>query len=155
MKQILIAVDNDLLAERVVRQGSELARAIGASVTVCHVMPEEHYRRVEEQQVREEQSYPISQAEAEAREVVEAAIEHVPASELNVDVLGAVGDPPDTIVKLGQQLDADYIVMGFEGLRGLGRLRALGSVSRAVMEKTKRPVLIVPAIQVQDEEATA
>lgn len=151
MKQILIAVDEDLLAERVIRRGSELAQALDATITVCHVMPEEHYRRVEEQQIRENQSYPVTWAEAEARDVVEAALERVPTAGLSINVLGAVGDPAETIVEIAQRLDAEYIVMGFEGLRGLGRLRALGSVSRAVMERTKRPVVIVPAIDGGDD----
>ncbi|HSM55099.1 MAG TPA: universal stress protein, partial [Candidatus Sulfomarinibacteraceae bacterium] len=100
MKQILIAVDQDLLAEQVIRHGNQLAQALGATVTVCHVMPEEHYRRVEEQQIRENQSYPIAWAEAEARDVVEAALKRVSTTGLDINILGAVGEPAETIVEI-------------------------------------------------------
>ena len=153
MEQILIAVDEDPLAEKVIRQGVMLAQKVSAKATVCHVMPEEHYRRIEEQQLREEQSFSVTQAEAQAEVVVEEAVQALGTLEMDLDKIGAVGEPAETIVELARELDADLIVMGFEGLRGIERLRALGSVSRAVMEKTKRPVLIVPAVKEREDVA--
>lgn len=148
MKRFLVAVDEDPQAKKVIEIAGELAQKAGASVVVCHVMPEERYERIEERQLQEYVNNPfsITQAEEQARGIAEDAARGLQAYGVSFETEGRVGEPADEIVKLAQEVGADLIVMGFEGLRGLERLRALGSVSRAVMEKTERPVLIVPAV---------
>lgn len=148
MKHILVTIDDDPLAEKVIALTGELAQKLAAHVTVLHVMPEEVYQRIEVEQIRDrvENPFTISQAEEQAHEF--AAEEALPLHEAGIayDVRGKVGEPATEILNMAQQLDVSFIVMGFEGLHGLGKLRALGSVSRAVMEQTRRPVLIVPAL---------
>ncbi|MFQ5434209.1 MAG: universal stress protein [Anaerolineae bacterium] len=148
MKHILVTIDEDPQAEKVIALAGEIAQKLGAHVTVFHVMADEKYRRIEEEQLHDQVEHPftITQAEEQARSF--AAETAVPLRDMGVsfDVRGKVGDPPTEILALAQEIDADFIVMGFEGLHGLDRLRALGSVSRAVMEKTRRPALIVPAL---------
>lgn len=148
MKQILVTIDEDPQAGKVITLAGEIAQKLEAHVTVLHVMPEEDYRHIEEEQLQDRVEHPftITQAEEQARAF--AAETAVPLHELGVQykARGQVGEPAAEILQLAQQLDADFIVMGFEGLHGLDKLRALGSVSRAVMEQTRRPVLIVPAL---------
>jgi len=61
-------------------------------------------------------------------------------------ILVAVDEDPmrEHVVRKASELDAGMNVMGCAGRHGLERLRALGRVSRAVMESATRPVLIVP-----------
>ncbi len=148
MERFLVAVDDDPQAEKVIEMAGELAETVGGSIVVCHIMPEEQYRKIEERQRQDEVEQPISITQAEERAQALAADAALGLKPYGVDfeTEGRVGVPAEEIVTLAQEVDADLIVMGFEGLRGLERLRALGSVSRAVMEKTKRPVLIVPAV---------
>jgi len=52
------------------------------------------------------------------------------------------GDPADALVRVAEVRGAREIVVGS---RGLGRLRSLlGSVSHALIERSNRPVVIVP-----------
>lgn len=148
MKRFLVAVDEDPQAEKVIETGGELAQKLGAGVVVCHIMPEEQYEKIEERQAREGVEHPISMTEAEerAQAIAADAARGLKPYGVAFETQGRVGEPAEEIVALAQEASADLIVMGFEGLRGVERLRALGSVSRAVMEKTKRPVLIVPAV---------
>lgn len=149
MKRLLAAVDEDPLADQVVDMAGHLAQRLGASVVVCHVMPEEVYHEIEEEQIRDRVEHPLSLTEAEeqANEVAQKVAQRLSAFKVRFETRGRVGKPAETIVSLAQELDVDMIVLGFEGLRGLGRLRALGSVSRAVLEQTRRPVVVVPALQ--------
>ena len=55
-----------------------------------------------------------------------------------------VGRPADKIVETAKKLKVDMIVLGFVGLKGVRKVGALGSVSRAVSEKSTVPVTIVP-----------
>ena len=148
MERILVAVDEDEQAAKVVTLAGEVARQCDAMLTLCHVMPRERYRKIEREQIRDQVDVPfsVSQAEEQAREVVAGFATALKDQDVAFESVGRVGDPAETIVALAREIDADLIVMGFEALQGLERLRALGSVSRAVMESSHRPVLVVPAI---------
>jgi nucleotide-binding universal stress UspA family protein len=149
MERILVAVDEDQQAPRVIEVAGRLAQACGASLTVCHVMPGDRYRRVEAQQEREHVAVPfsISAGELQAQELAAGYARELHNYGVPFATVGRVGDPAPTIVALARELDADLIIMGFEALTGIDRIRALGSVSRAVMEQTRRPVMVVPAVR--------
>ncbi len=148
MKQILVTIDEDPQADKVIALAGEIAQKLGAHVTVFHVMPEEKYRRIEEEQRQDRVEHPftITQAEEQARAFAAETAVSLHETGVPFDARGKVGEPAVEILQLANRLDADFIVMGFEGLHGLDKLRALGSVSRTVMEQTRRPVLIVPAL---------
>lgn len=49
----------------------------------------------------------------------------------------------DSIVKFSTQVQADLIVVGNVGLGGISKIKALGGVSRNLVETSNRPVLVV------------
>ncbi len=53
------------------------------------------------------------------------------------------GKPVESILKYEQGIHPDLIVMGSKGLRGMDRIKTLGSVSRKVSELAKCPVMII------------
>jgi nucleotide-binding universal stress UspA family protein len=53
-----------------------------------------------------------------------------------------MGDPAEAIIQLAESENADLIVMGTHGRRGLTRL-LMGSVAEAVVRRAKCPVLTV------------
>ncbi|MEO9277881.1 MAG: universal stress protein [Nitrososphaera sp.] len=53
------------------------------------------------------------------------------------------GNPYDIILDLAQKNQVDLIVMGSQGLRGIKKVKVLGSVSRHVLENAKCPVMVV------------
>ena len=55
------------------------------------------------------------------------------------------GNPSAKIVEVAKKLGVDIILLGFVGLKGVQRVKALGSVSRAVSEHSNVPVTIVPS----------
>jgi nucleotide-binding universal stress UspA family protein len=149
MERILVAVDEDEQAPRVIELAGEVAQACGAALTVCHVMSLDRYHRIEERQRHDQVAVPFSMTDGEVQAEELAAMYARPLLErgLTFTATGRVGDPAPTIVALAREMNADLIIMGFEALTGLDRIRALGSVSRAVMETTRRPVLVVPAVR--------
>lgn len=61
--------------------------------------------------------------------------------EVQVEIL--IGNAADSILKFTHQNKMDLIMMGSQGLRGMKKLAALGSVSRRVSEEAKCPVMII------------
>ncbi len=76
----------------------------------------------------------------EARE----RLEHVrpPAPDIAVERRLKDGEPAVEIVRAAAEANADLVVMGTHGRRGLGRL-LMGSVAEAVLRKAPCPVLTV------------
>lgn len=61
-----------------------------------------------------------------------------------VDFRFQQGDPVESILRLAEKEDVDLVVMASHGRRGLSRLLR-GSVTEAVLRKSERPLLVVPA----------
>jgi nucleotide-binding universal stress UspA family protein len=61
--------------------------------------------------------------------------------QVQVEIL--MGKPSDAILKFATKTKPDLIVIGSQGLRGMKKLVALGSVSRRVSEEAKCPVMII------------
>ncbi len=55
-----------------------------------------------------------------------------------------VGDAKEKILTIERLMGVELIVLGFVGLNGVRKVRALGSLSRALIEQSKVPVLVVP-----------
>ena len=53
------------------------------------------------------------------------------------------GNAVDSILKFANRHDVDLIVIGSRGLSGIGKIMALGSVSRKISEEANCPVMIV------------
>jgi nucleotide-binding universal stress UspA family protein len=172
MRHILVAIDEDPFAEHVILAAGQLAKVTQASITVCHVMPEYIYRDIVHQQrgerenisstysasfdfyfrtqqalddaYRENTLFTIDQAMAQAKEAAEMAAIPLDKMGIKYETTGLVGQPSQELVACAHRLDADLIVIGFEALHGLQKLRALGSVARALLEHAPCLVLTVP-----------
>lgn len=154
MKRILVAVEDDGLALSVVRIAGEIAHSLNARLTLCHVLPEEAYRESHTRLSRDlHEPFTAAQAQERACQVAHRAAQGLKTLKQEYEVKGVVGRPVEQILQLSVQLKANLIVMGFEGLHGLGKLRALGSTSRAVMERAPCSVLIVPLLACEDVPA--
>jgi len=146
MKRILAAVNEDGMKVRVVGAAGKLAGALKADLTICSVMPEEDYQDLQFHRSEAPDSAPfgITEAEEHARALADRAAKGLKGFGAAATTVGLVGEPAAEIVSLAREIKADLIVMGFEELQGLERLRALGSVSRAVMEHAPCAVMVVP-----------
>ena len=63
--------------------------------------------------------------------------------EVNADYKIVIGSAADVILKFAKKMEIDLIVMGSQGLSGIRKIMALGSVSRKVSELAQCPVLLV------------
>ena len=61
------------------------------------------------------------------------------------------GNGAEGLVKMADELEADMIVVGSHGRRGLTKF-FIGSVTDRVLRWTRRPVLVVKEAQPEDDE---
>jgi nucleotide-binding universal stress UspA family protein len=145
MKQIVIATDGSPSSEEAVHVGLELASEQGAEVRFVHVLAPTQWELAAQMSSMENLDDVDGDVDRPLREAVALADEAgVPA----VRDLRA-GFIEDEIISAAEEIDAELIVLGS---RGLGAVRGalLGSISRAVLNRAKRPVLVVRGARVAD-----
>jgi nucleotide-binding universal stress UspA family protein len=62
---------------------------------------------------------------------------------LKVQPKVTIGLPADKIMEMATEENVDLIVIGTTGLKGVSKIKALGSVARNVSERAKCPVMLV------------
>ncbi len=78
-----------------------------------------------------------------AHKLMQENIRYCEKNGIEADYRVTSGSPYDVIINQAQKNNIDLIVMGSQGLRGITKVKALGSVSRHVLENAKCPVMIV------------
>jgi nucleotide-binding universal stress UspA family protein len=63
--------------------------------------------------------------------------------ELSVETKVVIGNTPDMIIEFATNEKVELIVMGTSGLKGISRIKALGSIARSVSERAPCPVMLV------------
>jgi nucleotide-binding universal stress UspA family protein len=143
---IIIAVDGSDEARRAARRGLQLARDFDATVDVLSVVEQKALRLTE-----------TSAERAQLRERGEAALTEIEelASALGQTVTTKLveGKPAIRISEYADEQDADLIVVGRQGLTGLGR-RLLGGVTERVLHRSDIPVLVISGEDSEGETET-
>jgi len=134
--RILIPVDGSDEATRAARRGLDFARRFDAAVEILHVIDRRSSTRTTDEQA----------ALWERGEEVVAEIESLAADhDLDRPVTTAVtdGSPAARIARHAADCNAGLIVIGRQGITGLGK-RLLGGVTEGVLHRSDVPVLVVP-----------
>lgn len=133
---VVIPVDGSDEARRAARRGLALADAFDATVDVLHVVERRWFRLTasddEDRRLRE-------RGERILGEIEELAA----GMDRPVTVEMREGKPVVEIAEFAEARGADVVVLGRQGLTGLGR-RLLGGVTEGVLHRSDVPVLVVP-----------
>jgi nucleotide-binding universal stress UspA family protein len=140
---ILLPTDGSDLATKAVDAGIELAKRLGAKVTIVTVVEPFHVLTVNAAQLEDTRaSYERHSAE-HARQVLGAAIARAGAAGVSARQLTRTGDhPAEEIIAAAGEVGADLIAMASHGRRGLSALM-LGSQTAKVLSQAGVPVLVL------------
>lgn len=78
----------------------------------------------------------------DVKKMLENKIKKIIPKGFSMDSVVLFGDPAEEILRFSESKKIDLIIMGNVGLKGLSKIKTLGSVSRNVTENSKCPVLI-------------
>jgi nucleotide-binding universal stress UspA family protein len=119
--------------------GLELAESQGASVTFLYIVPPTDWR-VSRLGPSPPSPYRLELSEEDA--ALHEAAEKAKARGVDATLEVVAGEPADAIVGYADTAGADLVVVGSRG-RGAVAGALLGSVSKAVVNRASRPVLVV------------
>lgn len=154
IRKILCATDLSETARHAYGYTASLANRYGAGVTILHVLEEtspykdslvvniigeERWKKLRES--NEQQA--VEMMKSRLREFCEKASAELPACPFITDnVVVKIGHPVEEIVRMAEEEDFDLVVMGAHG-RGLLEDAMMGSTSRRVLRRCKKPVLVI------------
>jgi nucleotide-binding universal stress UspA family protein len=146
-KRILVATDGSSVSEEAIRHAASLARSVGASLIVLHVvegyrgpLQDEGYIVPDVPQLRE--SFDEA-ARAQGQKILDRAKSIAAQAAVQCEALAITGDlVSQAIVAQAQKSRSDLIVMASHGRRGVSAL-LLGSETAKVLTHSKIPVLVV------------
>lgn len=141
-KHILVPVDGSETSLQAVSKAAELAKAFNSEVTAVYVLDPYPFTGVGADFAYGQAQY-LSAATAEANKALEDVTARMKDTGVTVKTLVGEGHAiHEGIVRVGENVGADLIVMGSHGRRGLEKL-VLGSVAQRVLQTAKVPVLVV------------
>lgn len=160
-RKILAALDNSALRQRVVTEALDLAKASGAELMFLHILSafEEGSPGVPVRSYHT--SYPVLDESTWAayqrrwQDYEREGIEQLQQEQRQAQDAGVAaeftqtsGEPPRLICDTARTWDADLIIVGSRGRKGISEL-LLGSVSNYVMHHAPCSVLVVHAQEPQ------
>lgn len=159
MKKILIALDYDPPAQKIAETGYALAKDMNAEVVLLHVVSEAaYYSSLSYSPIMGYEGFNNLDvlAMANADELKKAAGEYLNKTkqhlnDTSIQTIVKEGDFADGILAAAKEVNADLIVMGSHGRRGLDKV-LLGSVAEQVLHKTDIPLFIIPTKKIENNK---
>jgi len=142
IQRIVVATDFSELADTVVDQALDLAKQLGASVTLVHSYEIPIYGFPEGVLVAPPDVASRIQTAAQAE--LEAIAKRSEGRGVKIAVVLRMGAAWDEVNAVAEETKADVIVVGTHGRRGFSRLM-LGSTAERILRTANRPVYIVHA----------
>jgi len=171
LKNILVPYDGSRYSESALQFAIEMAKACGSvalplasvnstkkrdvRIILLNVLPEVYIPEILEDRIfhslvtgeristREYIKEFCQQMKKEHVRMMDPVKEKIESSGISAKYEVLLGYPADTIIEYAKTNKIDLIVMGTAGLRGISRIRSLGSVARSVAERSPCPVTLV------------
>jgi nucleotide-binding universal stress UspA family protein len=140
---MVVGTDGSETATEAVRQATDLAKQLGATVHLVSAyepVPEGRLRE-ERQQVPDDLQWMVNPRE-DVSATLEQAAKGLEEQGVKVETHSREGDPADAILDVAEEQGADLIVVGNKGMTGAKRF-LLGSVPNKISHHAPCSVLII------------
>jgi len=142
IQRIIVATDFSDLAETVIDHAVDLAKQLGASLTLVHAYEIPIYGFPDGVLVAPAEL--ASRLGTSAQEALDALVLRYGSRGVTVTSILRMGAAWDEINAVAEETNADLVVVGTHGRRGLARA-LLGSTAERLIRTATRPVFVVHA----------
>jgi len=149
MKKVLIALDYGISARNVAEKGHELARSMGAKVTLIHVVADEsYYNTMDSVPFLGFYGYDFFNNTENNQTLVESSLDFLEnikshLKDSGIETIAEHGEFADVILDVALSHKFDVIVVGSHSHNWLEKA-IMGSVTESVLAKTEIPLFIIP-----------
>ena len=139
IKKIVVPVDFSSTTDKVVDYAMTVADKLGAEVLFFHVIND--FQGYDMMLVHPSFISMTKELEKESRERIKALVDDYKDREYGVGGDVAIGDAAEKIIKYAREQNADMIIIGTHGTKGLERI-LMGSTAERVVKNASCPVLV-------------
>jgi len=150
IKKILYATDLSRNSSYAFLYATDIARGHNAKIVILHVIEPiptyaEVYAGITDETKRKQQEETVKELKKHLQGFCKKAEAQIgpPCVELVSKILVLSGHPPEEILNTANEEGCDVIVLGTHG-KGFLAHTFLGSVSNAVLHRTRKPVFVIP-----------
>jgi nucleotide-binding universal stress UspA family protein len=149
-KKILVPYDGSKYSKEALREASEIAKKFDSTLYLLMVVDVSAVKPpgmllgiMMEKRLKKWSTQLLESVKSKAIKMLEPGMQS--CRKMGVETYCEIqkGNAADSILKFANRQEIDLIVIGSRGLSGLGKIMALGSVSRKVSEEANCPVMIV------------
>ena len=146
--RILVPYDGSKYYKKSLVEAIEIAKKFGSKIYLLHVID----ALTAVPPIYDSPDYPVEMKKfqqalrnvaSKSDLILRNEVLHCKEKGVNADYQVVVGSAADVILKFAKKTEIDLIVMGSQGLSGIRKIMALGSVSRKVSELAQCPVMLV------------
>jgi nucleotide-binding universal stress UspA family protein len=139
-ESIVVGTDGSETSKRAVAEAGRLAEAMGSSVHVVSAYEPLRGAKISGAPEGAAKVWAVK-PDDQVNSIVEQAVAALRMRDVEVESHTVTGDPADALLEIAAEQSADLIVVGNQGMHGVGRV--LGSVPNKVSHRASCHVLIV------------
>lgn len=142
MNKIIVAIDESEHAMKALKKAKEIGIAFDSKIVIINVIDSFHFRGIMTEIPVSERLYYIETSKKEAEQLLTKAKLIFKEFGDKVETVLLDGDPPHMLIKYIKSSDADLVILGSHGVKGL-RQFMLGSVVSKIIHHVDKSVMIV------------
>jgi nucleotide-binding universal stress UspA family protein len=139
-ESIVVGTDGSETSKRAVAEATRLAEAMGSTVHVVSAFEPLRGARIVGAPEGAAKVWAV-RPDAQVESIVQQAVAAIRMRDVKVESHAVTADPADALLEVADEQNADLIVVGNQGMHGVGRM--LGSVPNKVSHRARCHVLIV------------
>lgn len=145
---ILMPHDGSEMSDKALDEATKFAKLFNSKIILLHVVDESFTPPSillsfikERASLKEAKAKLLAVLKLGAKNMLADKKEKIQMVDVNIEI--GIGSPFKEIVKVAKSEDVDIIIMGSRRFKGIGKIRALGSVAMRVTRTAACPVMLV------------
>jgi nucleotide-binding universal stress UspA family protein len=144
MDTIIVAVDGSKHSEKVLDYAISIAKSISAKILLVNVPPDYSIPEGYKEYIKEEGADPATYYQDLTEGILQKLGDRIRMQKVPYETSAGSGNVAKFVLETASSTNASMIFIGVFGLHRVGKIKALGSNARRIIENSTVPVVAVP-----------